>query len=114
MTKLSLGFHIEFILRWFTGGNEVQAWRNSMKIKSIIGVALVAGLAAGCMTEKHQSKEGKEAKQAKLMAKAKVSKEDAEKTALAQVPNGMVKEAELEKEKGKLIWSFDIATPGSK
>ena len=68
-----------------------------MKIKNIIGVALVAGLAVGCMTERHESKESKEAKQAKLMAMAKVSKEDAEKTALAQVPNGMVKESELEK-----------------
>ena len=27
---------------------------------------------------------------------------------------GTVKEAELEKEKGKLIWSFDITTPDSK
>ena len=36
------------------------------------------------------------------------------KTALAKVPNGTVKEAELEEEKGKLIWSFDIATPGTK
>ena len=30
------------------------------------------------------------------------------------MPGGLVKEAELEKEKGKLIWSFDIATEGSK
>ncbi|HEY5163387.1 MAG TPA: PepSY domain-containing protein [Terriglobales bacterium] len=44
----------------------------------------------------------------------KISKEEATKTALAKVPNGTVKEAELENEKGKLVWSFDIATPGSK
>jgi uncharacterized membrane protein YkoI len=25
-----------------------------------------------------------------------------------------LKEAEIEKEKGKLIWSFDLATPGTK
>jgi uncharacterized membrane protein YkoI len=30
------------------------------------------------------------------------------------VPNGTVKEGELEKEHGKLIWSFDVATPDSK
>ena len=48
------------------------------------------------------------------MADAKVSKEDAQKTALAKVPNGTIKEAELEKENGKLIWSFDVATPGTK
>ena len=34
--------------------------------------------------------------------------------ALTKAPNGTVKEAELEKEDGKLIWSFDIATPDSK
>ena len=38
----------------------------------------------------------------------------AEKTALAKVPNGTVKDGELEKEDGKVIWSFDITTPDSK
>ena len=46
------------------------------------------------------------------MAEAKVSKDDAEKTALAKVPNGTIKEAEIEKEHGKLIWSFDIDHAG--
>ncbi len=49
-----------------------------------------------------------------LEKQAKVTKEQATKTALARVPNGTIKEAELEKEKGKLIWSFDIAKPGAK
>jgi uncharacterized membrane protein YkoI len=44
---------------------------------------------------------------------AKISRANAERSALARVPNGVVKEGELEKEHGKLIWSFDIATPGS-
>lgn len=71
-------------------------------------MAVVATLAcslAGCATE--------EKREAKLQAQAKVSREDAEKTALAKVPNGAIKEGELEKEKGKLIWSFDISTPGT-
>jgi uncharacterized membrane protein YkoI len=79
-----------------------------MNIKHIIGIMLTAVLLAGCATEKSE-----EANQAKWMAEAKVSKADAQSTALAQVPNGTVKEGELEKEKGKLIWSFDIATPGT-
>jgi uncharacterized membrane protein YkoI len=82
-----------------------------MNIKNIIGIALTAGVLAGCSTEKSES--NKEAKEAKLMAEAKVSKADAQATALAQVPNGTVKEGELEKEHGKLIWSFDISTPGT-
>ena len=33
-------------------------------------------------------------------------------TALAQVPNGSVKAVELEREHGKLIYSYDITVPG--
>ena len=75
-----------------------------MNIKHIIGITLTAVLLAGCATEKSE---------AELMAEAKVSKADAQATALSQVPNGTVKEGELEKEKGKLIWSFDVSTPGT-
>ena len=32
---------------------------------------------------------------------------------MAKAPNGTVRESELEKEHGKLVWSFDIATPGT-
>ena len=77
-----------------------------MKIKMIVGAALAAGLLAGCASEK--------AEQAELQAQAKVTQEQAQQTALAKVPGGTVKEAELEKEKGKLIWSFDLTTPASK
>lgn len=38
----------------------------------------------------------------------------AQKTALAKVPNGKIKSGELEKEHGKLVWSFDISMPHSK
>jgi hypothetical protein len=80
-----------------------------MKIKTILSslmtiTLLFCGL-AGCAT--------KEQKQAKLQAEARISRTDAEKAALAKAPGGTIKEGELEKEKGKLIWSFDIATPGT-
>jgi uncharacterized membrane protein YkoI len=86
-----------------------------MKIKIIVCAALAAGLLTGCETEKCEKceKHG-ESKQAKPMADAKISKETAQATALAKVPNGTVKESEIEKEKGKLQWSFDITTPDSK
>jgi hypothetical protein len=74
-------------------------------ICSMVAVTVLAGGLAGCVTE--------EKKEAKLQAEAKVSRADAEKSALAKVPGGTIKEGELEKEKGKLIWSFDITTPGS-
>ena len=83
-----------------------------MKIKSIICATLSLGLIAGAVTTSFAG--DKKSEQAKLQAKAKVSKADATKTALAKVPGGRVKEVELEEEKGKLIWSFDIAVKGSK
>jgi peptidase YpeB-like protein len=51
--------------------------------------------------------------QTELMKEATVSKSQAEKTALGQVPNGVIKSEEIEREHGKLIWSFDIGTGGT-
>ena len=73
-------------------------------ICSLLAVALLASLTA-CATDKDE---------AKLQARAKISRADAEKTALAKVPAGKIKDGELEEEKGKLIWSFDIAISDSK
>src|SRR5438128_12289684 len=81
-----------------------------MKIRNVIYSALIIGLFAGCASERHEKAEN----EAKLQAEAKVSRAEAEKSALAKVPGGTIKEGELEKEKGKLIWSFDISTPGTK
>jgi uncharacterized membrane protein YkoI len=74
---------------------------------------LAASVLTGCVSEKCE-KQHKEAKQTRLMAQAKVSRADAEKIALTKVPGGTIKEGELEKEKGKLIWSFDLTTPDTK
>ena len=60
-------------------------------------MGIIASGLAGCTSAQH----------------ARISKEEAQATALAQVPGGTVKEGELEKEHGKWIWSFDIATAGS-
>ena len=107
MTKLSRAVHGGFILDWLAVMDmKMITTRKSskyMKIKSLACSTLAIALLAGCTTERHEHDK-----------EAKISKEDATRTALAQVPNGMVKEAELEKEHGKLIWSFDIATPGTK
>ena len=47
-----------------------------------------------------------------LASQGRVTKDSAQKLALAQVPGGRVKSAELEREHGKLIWSFDISVAG--
>lgn len=54
-----------------------------------------------------------EESQTALKAQAKITIEEATNTALAKVPNGKIQAAELEKEHGKLIWSFDISMPKS-
>lgn len=73
--------------------------KNKIIITGLLACGLVVCGVAGCKSGHH--------------AKAKISKEEATATALAQVPNGTVKDSELEKEHGKWIWSFDIAIPGS-
>jgi uncharacterized membrane protein YkoI len=50
--------------------------------------------------------------EAQLKAEAKIPEATARATALAKVPGGKVKKYELERENGKLLYSYDIATPG--
>jgi uncharacterized membrane protein YkoI len=56
-------------------------------------------------TVKHES-------QSALRKEAKVTMAQARATALKEVPNGRVRSSELERENGKLIYSFDIRVPG--
>jgi uncharacterized membrane protein YkoI len=49
-----------------------------------------------------------------LQSHAKISKSAAEKIALSKVQTGTIQSAELEKEHGKWIWSFDVSTPSTK
>lgn len=46
-----------------------------------------------------------------LLKTAKVTPEAATRTAEARVPTGHIRSAEIEKEDGKLIYSFDMAVP---
>ena len=48
--------------------------------------------------------------QAELQKEAKISMEKAREIALKKVPGGKIESAELEREHGKLIYSFDIKT----
>jgi len=75
-----------------------------MKLKIAVCCALTTAFLTACVSEGHKEN---------LESQAKISRAEAEKIALTKAPGGTVKEGELEKEHGKLIWSFDIATPGS-
>jgi uncharacterized membrane protein YkoI len=63
-------------------------------------------------TTKHTRKVRKAESQATLQKEAKISEATARATALKEVPNGTVKSSELERENGKLIYSYDITVPG--
>ena len=55
-----------------------------------------------------------EESQSALKKQATVTGAQARKRALTKVPKGTIKSSELEREKGKLIWSFDIAKSGTR
>jgi hypothetical protein len=54
------------------------------------------------------------APEAAIPSHPNVSESAARAIALAQVKGGIVQSTELEREAGKLVWSFDIERPGSK
>lgn len=54
------------------------------------------------------------ASRAALESQAKISQAVAQETALREVPGGKVASAELEREHGKLVWSFDIKKKASR
>jgi uncharacterized membrane protein YkoI len=88
-----------------------------MKLKNLLPSLLLGGLIAisltACETEHDSEHEGKEGKMSdsQLKAAAKLSEADARQVVMAKLPNATIKEAELEKEHGKIIWSFDITVP---
>jgi uncharacterized membrane protein YkoI len=49
---------------------------------------------------------------ADLQRQARIPEPQARRTALAAVRHGRVRSHELEREHGRLIWSYDIAVPG--
>jgi uncharacterized membrane protein YkoI len=77
------------------------------RILSVAAAISLAGLATSTYAASKET-------QAQLQAEAKVSRSEAEKTALAEVPHGTIKDGEIEREHGALVWSFDIARPHSK
>jgi hypothetical protein len=54
------------------------------------------------------------AEKAEYRSQAKITSDAAVQTALARVPGGQIQEGELEKEHGKLVYSFDVVVPNRK
>ena len=79
-------------------------------MKLINGSIIVLALAASSMPFNLWAEQS----EAELLKQARITKHQAKQIALAKVKHGTIKSAELEKENGVLIWSFDIARPGKK
>lgn len=84
-----------------------------VSIAKVLTVMLIAGVTTRASAqEAKKSTRAADASQSALKNEAKISEVDARKTALAQVPGGKVQSHELEREKGKLIYSYDIKIAG--
>jgi uncharacterized membrane protein YkoI len=74
---------------------------------------LTVGAARPASAQEAKPKAKNEAtSQAALRKEAKIAEAEARKTALAAVPGGKVQSHELEREHGKLIFSYDIKVSG--
>jgi uncharacterized membrane protein YkoI len=74
---------------------------------------LTVGVSARASAQEAKPSAKKEAtSQAALRKEAKIAEADARKTALAAVPGGKLQTHELERENGRLIYSYDIKVAG--
>jgi uncharacterized membrane protein YkoI len=73
----------------------------------LTGGSLVMAKASPVVAKGQESEEGEARNEARLARQAKITKEQAQEIALKRAP-GTVESGELEREHGKLVYSFDI------
>ena len=79
----------------------------------LFAAMLTLGAATSASAQEAKAPAKRESRsQAALRKEAKITEADARKTALAAVPGGKVKSHELERENGRLIYSYDIKLAG--
>lgn len=94
-----------------------------MKLITNIAIAALAMMAAGSISAQATSAKArakpavhktvkKMETETDLAREAKISKDSATAIALARVPGATVQSAEIEREHGRLIWSFDLKRAG--
>src|SRR2546423_9030333 len=90
--------------------------RRSMKEKFMLAIFMSALLTGGSLVmakasqvvaKVQENEQGEARNEAKLARQAKITKEQAQEIALKRAP-GTVESGELEREHGKLVYSFDI------
>jgi len=83
-----------------------------MKFSYVIATAALALGAMGAPLVAQNAKVTVKEEKPGLLAKAKVTSDAAIATAQAKLPKAKLASAEIEEEKGKLIYSFDFKTEG--
>lgn len=84
-----------------------------MRFSSMIPVTVLALSAAAAAAGAQQPKHHKRAEtQAELQKEAKMTMADARAMALKEVPGAKIQAGEIEREGGKLIYSFDMKVAG--
>jgi len=86
-------------------GSEVVEYFMSTKRTVMLGLVLCVGTFAITQAKPTQTE---------LINQAKVKKSEAQRIALGRAPHGTIKSVEIENERGKLVWSCDISTPGTR
>jgi uncharacterized membrane protein YkoI len=87
-------------------------------MKQVAVAALAAALALGAartaaaQQSGHAAHPARHETAAQMQREARIPEAQARRTALGVVPRGRVRSHELEREHGRLIWSYDIAVPG--
>ena len=85
----------------------------SLAVPALLAIgAAISPAAAQAKHATHQSASYKRDLPAALTKEATVSESDAAKTAESRVRNGRIEAVELENEKGKLIYSYELKAPG--
>ena len=80
---------------------------------TLVAATLTFGAPGSASSQETKGPTRREAtSQAALRREAKIAERDARKTALAAVPGGKVRSHELERENGRLIYSYDIKVAG--
>jgi uncharacterized membrane protein YkoI len=77
-----------------------------------VGTSPVAAQQPTASTRQGSHRRAKHETAAQLRTEAKVTEAAARATALAAVPGGKVQKGELERESGKLVYSYDVKTEG--
>jgi uncharacterized membrane protein YkoI len=103
MTDMAAPTMISSTAEYF--GSEAVEYFMSTKKTVMLGLVLCFGTFA--ITQANPT-------EAELINQAKIKRSEAQKIALGRAPQGTIKSAEIEKERGKLVWSFDISTRGTR